>query len=153
MEVFRITLTEYANKLYASGRSNRWNYEGEKVIYTACSRSLACLENVVHSSGEALGQRFSVMVIYIPDNISMEVIRLDHLPMDWNKTVRSESCKNLGSIWIKRGGSLLLQVPSAIVPDEKNYLINPNHKEFSKVKIIDHQEFHFDQRIKGKATI
>ena len=149
MEVFRITLTEYADELHASGRSNRWNYQGEKVIYTASSRSLACLENVVHSSGEALSQHFSVVVIYIPDNSSMEVIQLDQLPNDWNQTIRSKTCKNFGSGWIKSNHSLLLQVPSSIIPEEKNYLINPNNKEFNKVKIVDRQEFLFDQRIKG----
>ena len=119
------------------------------MIYSASSRSLACLENVVHSNGEALGQQFSVMVIYIPDTASKEIIQSHQLPNDWNKTVRSKTCKKLGSEWIKGNRSLLLQVPSAIVPDEKNYLINPNHKEIAKVKIVDRQEFGFDQRIKG----
>jgi RES domain-containing protein len=149
MEVFRIALAQYTDKLYASGRSNRWNNAGEKVIYTASSRSLACLENVVHSSGEALGQHFRVMVIYIPDNASMDTIPLNQLPEDWNQNVPSRACKELGSAWIKSNRSLLLQVPSSIIPLEKNYLINPNHLEFAKVKIVDHQEFIFDQRIKG----
>jgi RES domain-containing protein len=136
MEVYRIALAQYTDKLYASGRSNRWNHAGEKVIYTASSRSLACLENVVHSSGEALGQHFRVMVIYIPDNASMEVIPSDQLAAGWNRTARSKSCKELGSAWIKSHRSLLLQVPSSIVPEEKNYLINPNHGEFGKVRIV-----------------
>ena len=149
MEVFRITLTEYANELYASGRSNRWNYKGEKVIYAAGSRSLACLENVVHSSGVALNQHFTVMVIYIPDKCAVESIGIDQLPKDWNKKARPRTCQSLGSRWIKANASLLLQVPSSIIPDEKNYLINPAHKDFTKVKIIDRQSFYFDQRIKA----
>ena len=148
MEVFRIALAQYTDKLYASGRSNRWNHAGEKVIYTASSRSLACLENVVHSSGEALGQHFKVMGIYIPDTATMDVVQLDQLPEKWNRTARSKTCKKLGSAWIKGNRSLLLQVPSSLVPEEKNYLINPNHNEFDKVKIVDRQEFRFDQRIK-----
>ena len=85
MEVFRITLTEYADELYASGRSNRWSFKGEKVIYAAGSRLLPCLENVVHSSGVALSQHFTVMVIYIPDSTSIETIGIAQLPKDWNK--------------------------------------------------------------------
>lgn len=149
MEVFRITLTEYADELYASGRSNRWNYKGEKVIYAAGSRSLACLENVVHSSGVALSQDFTVMVIYIPDSTSIETIGIAQLSKDWNKKALPRTCQSLGSQWISSNASLLLQVPSSIIPDEKNYLINPAHKDFTKVKIIDRQNFYFDQRIKG----
>lgn len=151
MEVFRITLTEYSDLLYASGRSNRWNYQGEKVIYSASSRSLACLENVVHSSGEALHQQFTIIVIYIPDKTSSEVVQLDLLPEDWNKKMRPEICQNIGSNWIRSNSTLLLQVPSSIIPDEKNYLINPGHKDFSKVKIIDREEFYFDNRIEDSS--
>jgi len=148
MEVFRITLSQYANELYASGRSNRWNYRGEKVIYTAGSRSLACLENVVHSSGEALSQQFTVLVIYVPDKTSIEAVQLDQLPKDWNQKACPRKCQSIGTDWINSASSLILQVPSSIIPDEKNYLINPNHKDLKKVKIIDRQEFHFDKRIK-----
>ncbi len=149
MEVFRITLTKYSDKLYATGRINRWNYRGEKLIYTAGSQSLACLENIVHSSGEALNQSFTVMVIYIPDKISPQVIRPDQLVKDWNKHAWSRTCQALGSKWLNGRTSLLLQVPSSIIPEEKNYLINPNHQEFGLVKVIDRQQFTFDKRILG----
>jgi len=147
MEVFRITLTKYSDKLYATGRINRWNYRGEKLIYTAGSRSLACLENIVHSSGETLNQLFTVMIIYIPDKVSPQVIRPDQLEKDWNKHAWPRTCQALGSKWLNDRTSLLLQVPSSIIPDEKNYLINPNHKEFGLVKVIDRQQFTFDKRM------
>lgn len=147
MEVFRITLSQYADTLYASGRSNRWNIEGEKVIYTAGSRSLACLENIVHSSGQALQQQFSVSVIYLPDNSSIEIIKLEDLPKDWNERIRPRTCQQIGRKWLHNQSSLILQVPSAIIPDEKNFVINPAQKEFRKVKIIDIQEFNVDKRL------
>lgn len=147
MEVFRITLTKYSDKLYATGRINRWNYRGEKLIYTAGSRSLACLENIVHSSGEALNQSFTVMVIYIPDKISPQVIRPDQLEKDWNKHAMTGGCQALGSKWLNSRTSLLLQVPSSIIPDERNYLINLNHQDFVTVKVIDRQLFTFDKRM------
>lgn len=147
MEVFRITLTKYSDKLYATGRINRWNYRGEKLIYTAGSRSLACLENIVHSSGEALNQSFTVMVIYIPDKISPQVIRPDQLEKDWSKHAWPRTCQALGSKWLNSRISLLLQVPSSIIPDERNYLINLNHQDFVTVKVIDRQQFTFDKRI------
>ena len=147
MEIFRITLTQYARTLHASGRPNRWNFKGDKVIYTAGSRSLACLENIVHSSGEALHQQFAVSVIYVPDKASAEVIRLKDLPAHWNNRMRPRTCQQLGRKWLEEQSSLLLQVPSAIIPDEKNFILNPAHREFGKVKIIDVQEFIFDKRL------
>ena len=67
MLVFRIALTKYAKILVASGRAARWNSNDVKVIYTANSRALACLENVVHRSKLGLSANFSLMQIGIPD--------------------------------------------------------------------------------------
>ena len=111
------------------------------------SRSLACLENIVHSSGEALNQYFTVMVIYIPDIISPQVIRPDQLEIDWSKHAWPRTCQTFGSKWLNGRISLLLQVPSSIIPDEKNYLINPNHQDFNLAKVIDRQQFTFDKRM------
>ena len=149
MEVFRIVRQEYANSLYASGRSNRWNYEGEKVIYTAGSRSLACLENVVHSSGEALQQIFTVMVIYVPDELSIAAIHREDLPQDWHRTARYPSCQQLGSNWYKAQATSILRVPSAIIQQEHNYILNTQHTEYSNIRIIDQKMFSFDPRIKS----
>ena len=68
MEVYRICLAEYAKGLFASGARGRWNVKGSFVIYTAGSRALACLENVVHRSGEGLQSIFKVLVIHVPDD-------------------------------------------------------------------------------------
>jgi RES domain-containing protein len=148
MEVFRITLRKYSETLYASGMPNRWNFKDEKVIYTASSRSLACLENVVHSSGEALHQPFKILVIYIPDHIFTESISLKSLPAGWNLKARPKVCQNLGSAWLSDQKSLLLKVPSAIVNKEFNFILNVNHPDFKKVKIIDREDFAFDRRSK-----
>ena len=79
MNVYRITQIQFSNSLTASGLAARWNYGGSFVIYTAESRSLACLENLVHRSGEGRNDLFKIMVIEIPDKLSVEKIELASL--------------------------------------------------------------------------
>lgn len=148
MEVFRIALSKFAGELRASGLENRWNYRGQKVIYTAASRSLACLESLVHSSGETLLQRFSVMVIYVPDDLFVESIDTSQLPAGWNVRSRPAKCQKTGSEWVISQRSLLLKVPSAILTNEYNYIINVNHPDFSKIKLIATEPFLFDRRLR-----
>ena len=148
MEIYRIVKTEYSNALFASGRVNRWNYKGEKVIYTAASRSLACLENVVHSSGELLLGQFMVMVIYVPDELSIDIIGRTQLPDDWFFRARHPACQTLGSEWYQSRTSPVLKVPSAIVHQEYNYLLNAEHDQYNHIQLVDQRPFAFDPRIK-----
>ncbi|ERM84712.1 hypothetical protein P872_23670 [Rhodonellum psychrophilum GCM71 = DSM 17998] len=146
MELFRITKTEFSQKLFAPGFSGRWNKSGEEVIYTASSRSLACLENLVHKRGLGETASFRTMVIYVPDNFAIEQVDLQGLPANWNQLSIFEVCQQLGSDWYQSKIKPMLKVPSAVIPDEFNYVINTNHPEFEKVKIIDILPFFFDKR-------
>ena len=74
MLIYRISKAQYTDRLVASGGAARWNSRGRFVIYTAATRALACLENVVHRSGEGLQESFRVMVIDVPDNLPIETI-------------------------------------------------------------------------------
>ncbi len=148
VHVYRICLAKYADKLVASGSSNRWNSRGNYVIYAAASRSLACLENVVHRSGEGLNQLFKTVVIRIPDGVAIEEIEIDRLPLDWFKKSNYPSCQALGDEWYNRGESVVLKVPSSIINKEFVYVLNTRHPDFAKIQIIDREEFDFDPRIK-----
>ncbi|WKN45127.1 RES family NAD+ phosphorylase [Tunicatimonas pelagia] len=148
MEVFRIVKAEYANELFASGRTNRWNYTGEKVLYTAASRSLACLENLVHASGEILSEQFTIMVIYIPDDLAVTSVRPNELPSDWFQRARHPSCQAIGSQWFQTENTPILKVPSAIMHQEFNYVLNTQHSDYKKIQLIDQQSFAFDPRFK-----
>jgi len=120
------------------------------VIYTASTRALACLENVVHRAGEGLQQAFKVMVINIPDDILMEEILLEDLKKGWNNSDDStyEICQAIGENWLERAVSAILKVPSSIIQKESNYLFNINHQDFKKINIVDLEDFEFDLRIK-----
>ena len=150
MQVYRISLAKWTNKLNASGNKARWSKKGSYVIYTASTRALACLENVVHRAGEGLQQAFKVMVIDIPEDILMEEILLKNLEEGWNKSDDStyEICQSIGEDWLERTESAVLKVPSSIIQMESNYLFNISHPDFKRIKIIDLEDFEFDLRIK-----
>lgn len=125
----------------------RWNRGGQKVIYTAESRSLACLENVVHRSKSGLGGIFKTLVIEIPDDLKIETTDVKTLPEGWNKPGNYLGCQEIGSVWFTSGSSVLLKVPSAMIPQESNYIINTLHPDFQKIRLLDAEEFNFDSRI------
>lgn len=148
MQVFRIGLAKYTASLNASGRAARWNPNDVEMIYTAGSRSLACLENVVHRNQIGLNQSFKVMTIEIPDDLSILSIQQKNLVADWTEFHRMPITQKLGEDWIKEARSAVLKVPSAIINAEYNYLINPKHTDFKFIKLLKSEIFVFDKRIK-----
>lgn len=148
MLVFRITLKKYSDSLFASGRAARWNNNDVKIIYTANSRALACLENVVHRSKLGLSANFCVLEIDIPTSLSVQNIFLENLPKNWDQFENMHFTQALGDEWIEKGETAVLKVPSSIVHEEFNYLLNPNHSDFHKIKLLAVKPFLFDDRIK-----
>ena len=148
MLVYRITLAKYSHRLIASGRAARWNPNEVEMIYTASSRSLACLENVVHRDKLGLSQVFNIVTIECPDDIKIKTIYLTDLPANWVDFDQMRITQAIGEKWVKDNESAILQVPSSIVSEEVNYLVNPKHPDFERVKILKSQPFVFDSRIK-----
>lgn len=146
MIVYRITTEKWSKSLTASGNAARWSAKGNFVIYTAESRSLACLENLVHRSGEGNNDLYKVMVIEIPDTLNIEVIDIASLINDWQSTDNYIYCQSLGGNWLNNLKSVVLKVPSVIIKKEHNYLINPHHPDFQKIKLIGSEDFDFDGR-------
>lgn len=149
MLVYRITKAIYADRLVASGGAARWNSRGQFVIYTAATRALACLENVVHRSGEGLLDNFRVMSIDIPDNLPVEIIDPNLLPPDWYEFRQYDACQQIGGEWLRKGQSAVMRVPSAIISNECNYLLNPVHPDFLRINLVGAEPFTFDPRIKS----
>ncbi|MBK0382459.1 RES family NAD+ phosphorylase [Pedobacter sp. SD-b] len=152
MKVYRISQTKFSKSLVASGFAGRWNSEGEGMIYTGGSASLSCLEVLAHKSGSALSSgKFSISVIDIPDSISIDEIELkelQRLSTDWFIVSHYPITQKLGNKWISDMNSAVLKVPSAIVDREYNYLLNPLHPKFAKIKVMDVVPFNFDTRLK-----
>ncbi|MCW3093562.1 MAG: hypothetical protein JWP81_4631 [Ferruginibacter sp.] len=146
MTVFRITTIQWSKSLTASGYPARWNGRGNFVIYTAESRSLACLENLVHRSGEGNNALYKVILIEIPGDLAVETIDASTLKKDWHTIDNYSYCQSLGNTWLNELRSPILKVPSVIIRKEHNYLINPNHPNFNTIKIMSVEDFEFDKR-------
>ena len=124
----------------------RWNSKGYAGIYTSSSISLAILEVLVHIQIYDILEEY----VYIPVEFDQKLSlawNLDDLPDNWNRDPSPQAAKQLGDFWVESRQSVILEVPSAIVPTEKNYLINPAHPDFGKLKIGKPTKFGFDTRL------
>jgi RES domain-containing protein len=148
MIVYRITLAKYAGGLHASGNPARWNSKDVKVIYTAASRALACLENVVHRTSRGLQENFRTLVIEIPGNLEIDMIDKKDLTPGWHSFSSIPYTQRIGDEWVKAATAAILQVPSVIIPEEHNYILNPLHKDFATIKLLRSEPFEFDGRLK-----
>ncbi len=149
MEVFRICHEKYANRLTPSGSANRWNFQGQNVIYTGSSRSLSTLELVVHRNAIVPTFLYKVMVISIADEDRLiKQVRLSELPLDWRLLNAYSKLQRMGSEWYHRQETLMLKVPSAVVSQEYNYVINTEHPDFvSKVQLVRTEDYFWDNRL------
>ncbi len=148
MLVYRITLEQFSHSLKASGRAARWNSNDVHMIYTSSSRSLACLENVVHRNQLGLNNNFRLLTIEISDKVKPEILSVDDLQPNWKEYSNLPYTQKIGSLWIKKAVSAVLKIPSSIVQDEFNYLINPEMINSKNIKILKTELFVFDDRIK-----
>lgn len=149
MNVYRISSAKYSRELTASGTENRWNKENEYVIYTGCSRSLSTLELIVHRAAIEITIPYKLMVISIADEPELiKEVRESNLPNNWRKMEAYSVLQELGSNWYQAKETLVLKVPSALIPQESNYVINTNHPLFSsKVILLEQEDYIWDGRL------
>lgn len=122
----------------------RWNSKGVRMLYASASLSLAALETVVNLSGSKLDQSLYCIELDFPDDL--RITELSELPTSWNSYPHDSTTVQLGNDFIKKN-ELCLKVPSAIIPSEYNYLLNPAHEDFLKVKFLDARPLMLDQRL------
>jgi len=148
--LYRIARTKYARDLSGEGArlaGGRWNHKGTPIIYTAESRSLACLEALVHMSQAEFLIKRKIVLIEISKTIAPQIIDKSSLPRDWRQYPPFLKLADIGTQWAVSMKSLLLQVPSAVVPDEFNILINPAHRDMKFVTVAKIEDFQFDKRL------
>jgi RES domain-containing protein len=150
MEVFRLARKKYPIELSGKGASisgARWNSKGTEIIYCAQNRALAMAEVLVHLSLATLPNDFVMLTIDIPGDVFIEVLNPEKLNIDWNVFPCTFDTPFLGDDFIKRNEACVLKVPSAVVKGDFNFLINPYHADFYKIKITEQTDFPFDKRI------
>lgn len=150
MKVFRLSKQKYSEDLNGKGAAkfgNRWNSKGTEIIYTADSRALAMAEVAVHLSLATLPSDYMMIEIDIPDTIKIKEIKPNDLPNTWNSHPPINSTQKIGDDFVDSMKECILKVPSAVVQGDFNYLINPYHEEFKKIRILKVIDFPFDKRI------
>lgn len=111
----------------------RWNSPGRYAVYAATSLSTAALEVLVHAgTPEAIPNDELAIKIIIPANIAKQSINISDLPNDWQE-LNHPACLSLGDTWLDENRTAVLDVPSAVVPQERNVVLNPKHRDFARI--------------------
>lgn len=128
----------------AAKTGGRWNSRGVPVVYTSATRALAALETLVHLNPPIA---FDYRIIHVEFDTKLVERITSRLPSNWRQSPPPRSTQKLGDAWVRAGKSAVLAVPSIIIPDETNYLLNPAHGDFSKIRIGKPVAFAFDARL------
>ncbi len=151
MNVYRIAKAKNIYDLSGAGAriyGGRWNLKDTPVIYTSESRALACIEYFVHVDATIGLKGLKIAVIAIPDDISPKEISISALPKNWRSYNPTPlELAELGTKWARKGETLLLRVPSAVVEHEYNIIINPSHLDIKRIAVKQVEDFIYDERL------
>jgi len=150
--VWRICRRKYGTTAFggegAKIAGGRWNRKGTRIAYCGGSLALAALEMLVHVDVNQLPVDLVCIRAVVPDSAAIEAVDVTNLPRTWSATPAPDVLQDIGTDWVLRGSSAVLAVPSAIIPHELNYLINPAHADFARVAIGLPEPFAFDPRLR-----
>lgn len=124
--------------LFASGR---WHTRGRRVVYASGSLALAALEILVHVDKDMLPPDLVQLEIDVPDKLKIQRIDLSALPAVWRSYPAPAALQRLGDDWLDAGSTPALQVPSAVIPEEFNLVINPAHTEARRIRVVSKKHF------------
>jgi RES domain-containing protein len=148
MIVYRITNETYKNDISGNGAAlygSRWNSKGFPLLYTSQFISLSILESLVHLNRNEIPPAQYLLHIEIPDENEMAEISFKKIKKNWN--LDPDYTQWLGDQFLQNKEGLILKVPSAIVPEESNFLLNPLHAKFKKVRIVSSELLQLDKRL------
>jgi RES domain-containing protein len=151
LRVWRICNAKYTETAFdgqgAKKYGARWNPIGTEVVYTSSSLALAALELLVHLGAKASPVSYVAIPVDIPENLLIDRVNKNNLPSNWRDDPPPFTLTNVGKQWVNGGGSAVIQVPSAVIEEECNYLFNPNHRDFAQLIIGAARTFQFDLRL------
>jgi RES domain-containing protein len=153
MKVYRVSKCRYIDDLSGLGAATfggRWNNKGTYILYTAATASLALLESVVHISNITVSD-YCLVCLNIPDD-DIAHLSVNEMPEDWFHNPPPDAIKEIGDQFISDAKYFALALPSAIMPEENNYLINPNHAAAKEIKKVFTRKLLIDDRLVKKPT-
>ncbi len=152
LTVWRICAPRYADTAYSGEGARlyggRWNSKGRAVVYTSESLALAVLEQLVHTEDPTVLDTFVVASASF-DGSLVEELPFSSLPSDWRAYPAPPSLKSIGDEWTDGVRSVVLRVPSVTVRGQYNYLVNPSHPDFGKVRVSEPEPLDLDPRLRG----
>ena len=125
----------------------RWNSEGRAVVYASSTLALAALEYLVHVDPADATDDLVALGIELPPRASTARVGVEELPADWNRVPDHPACLGVGDAWADGARTLALRVPSALVPEEENVLLNPRHPDAARLEVVRERRFGFDPRL------
>jgi RES domain-containing protein len=150
MRVWRLTSRRRAAAAFSGEGTriagSRWTERGLPAVYTSQSIALAVLETLVHADVDMLAPHV-VIGAELPEDLAVEQVEATGLPRNWFHTPAPAALQAIGAKWLASKRTAVLQVPSAIVNDECNYLLNPLHPDFGRILLGDPKPFAFDGRL------
>jgi RES domain-containing protein len=148
--VWRLVQTAFAATAFdgegASRYGGRWNSPGVRIGYGSSTIALAILEVLAQSRNTEELSTFSLAAADVPHEL-ITVFSIADLPPGWRDEKAGRPSMAIGDTWKRRGESVALAVPSAIVVAEQNYLLNPDHPDFHRITIHEPEPFEFDPRL------
>lgn len=129
----------------------RWNSEGVAVVYASSHLSLSALEYLVHVDVDDEPDDLVALAIDVPDDAGETVLAPAELPDGWQETPPPTACQEIGNDWVAKGEALLLRLPSVLVPEESNVLVNPAHPRAVETRVARTRPFAFDLRLLEQA--
>jgi len=151
MELYRITQESYSNDLSGDGSrifGGRWNSEGRYAVYTSANRSLALLETLAHIPAKLFrNKKYILVTVFLPDKAPLKFIEEKDLPNNWDALDIQHVTQKIGDNFLEEQKGLLFRVPSVLMPEEFNYIINPLHPSMKQVKVIHQREIRFNDRL------
>jgi RES domain-containing protein len=153
LSAWRITKQKYARSAFAGDGARiyggRWNSPGTAMLYTAQSQSLAVLEMLVHLDSPDLLRKYVLIEVSIDPSYVID-LSIATLPRNWRADPVPPRVQAIGDDWVAGGTSAVLRVPSTLVPGESNFLLNPRHPDFGKMRIGKPIPFPYDPRLRQR---
>lgn len=150
MHVYRFCRRRHAGDLSGTGArlvGGRWNSPGVAMLYTSENRSLALSEYWIHVHPSNLPTDVCIVGIEVPDAARIMSIPLSSLPEHWRDGQPLTSLQQTGDRWAQSRQSLVLKVPSAVMPLEFNYILSPGHQDMAGVSIVSITDYVWDRRM------
>ena len=148
MIVYRFAHHLFANDLTGTGaklHGGRWNNIGTNVLYTSGTISLSLLEILVNAGNFEALQSFRLIQLTIPDTAVKYQINTKNLKKNWHQDISYTQW--MGTEILQEKKALVIECPSAIIPQESNFLLNPLHKDYAKIRMKEVNDFYFDERL------